>query len=264
MKRLFILSLIICVIAACGFTESKESQDTKKMSSKKLKLENQKQKLSYSIGFDLGRRLRNIISEIDLSIVAQGVMDGAAGDEKAQIETQEMHKVITEFNVAMRKKHEEGKKIQGEKNKVEGKKFLEENAKKEGVLTTKSGLQYKIIKAGTGPHPKATDFVKVHYKGTFIDGTEFDSSFKRGKPATFPLTRVVKGWTEALQLMKVGAKWKLFIPPDIGYGKGGRGTIGPEATLIFEVELLGIDQPAKKKEAKKEKKPKKEIKYEKE
>lgn len=264
MKRLFILSLIICVIAACGITKSKESPDVEKMSSKKLTLENQKQKASYSIGYNMGRSLRNISSEIDLSIVLQGLMDGAAGDEKAQIETQEMQKVMTEFNVAMRKKHEEERKIQGEKNKAEGKKFLEENAKKEGVLTTRSGLQYQIIKEGTGPHPKATDFVKVHYKGTFIDGTEFDSSYKRGKPATFPLNRVIKGWTEALQMMKVGGKWKLFIPPDIGYGKGGRGAIGPEATLIFEVELLGIDQPAKNKEAEKKEKPKKEKKYEKE
>lgn len=243
MKKFLILLLIIFVVAACGFSDTKESKETKKMSSKKLKLEDQKQKASYSIGFNMGSRLREITSDLDLSIAAQGFMDGAGGDDKAQLKPEEMQKVIMAFNAEYRKKRDEKLKVQGEKNKAEGEKFLAENKKKPGVITTASGLQYKIIKEGTGPHPKSTDFVVVHYKGTFIDGTEFDSSYSRGKPATFPLTRVIKGWTEALQLMKVGGKWQLFIPPHIGYGKKGKGEIGPEATLIFEVEFLRIDNP---------------------
>src|SRR5881394_629143 len=126
-----------------------------------------------------------------------------------------------------------------EKNKAEGEKFLEENKKKDGVKTTASGLQYKVLKEGSGPSPKETDTVVTNYRGTLIDGTEFDSSYKRNEPATFPVNRVIKGWTEALQLMKPGGKYKLFIPSNLAYGPGGAGgDIGPNATLIFEVELL--------------------------
>jgi FKBP-type peptidyl-prolyl cis-trans isomerase len=251
MKRVFILSLIICVIAACGFTEANESTDVAKMFSKKLNLENQKQKASYSIGYNMGKNLRNISSEIDLFIVMQGLVDGEGGDEKAQLEMAEMQKVMMEFQAEMRKKYQEDKKKEGKNNKIEGEKFLKENAKKEGVKVTESGLQYEIIKEGTGPHPKSTDKVNVHYKGMFIDGKEFDSSYSRGKPATFLLNRVIKGWTEGLQLMKVGAKWKFFIPAEIAYGEKGKNEIGPNAALIFEIELLGIDKPKEKPEPKK-------------
>ena len=124
-----------------------------------------------------------------------------------------------------------------------GEDFLAANAKKEGVKTTASGLQYKVIKSGSGPSPKPTDTVKVHYNGTLIDGTVFDSSIRRGSPATFPVNGVIPGWTEALQLMKVGDKWQLFIPAKLAYGEQGPGPIGPNATLIFDVELLGIEKP---------------------
>jgi len=127
------------------------------------------------------------------------------------------------------------------KNKTTGEAFLAENAKKPDVVTTASGLQYKVMKEGDGAQPKAADKVIVHYAGTLLDGTLFDSSYKRGKPATFPLNQVIRGWTEAVQLMKVGSKWQLFLPPHLAYGsQGAGGTIGPDATLIFEVELLGI------------------------
>ena len=143
----------------------------------------------------------------------------------------------------MRQQAEEAKNAQLRVNKEEGIKFLQENAKKTGVKTTKSGLQYKVIKEGTGPSPKEADTVKVHYRGRLINGTEFDSSYSRGEPAVFPLNRVIKGWTEGLQLMKVGGKYELYIPPELAYGdKGAGSTIGPGATLIFEVELLGIEK----------------------
>ena len=134
-------------------------------------------------------------------------------------------------------------KQQGEKNKKEGEIFLETNKKKEGVQTLPSGLQYKVLKAGAGKKPTATDTVTVHYRGTLIDGKEFDSSYRRGKPATFPVNGVIPGWTEALQLMEEGAKWELFIPSNLAYGeRSAGGDIGPNATLIFEVELISIEQ----------------------
>ena len=144
------------------------------------------------------------------------------------------------------------RKKQGEANKEKGGKFLEGNKTKQGIVTLKSGLQYKILKKGTGASPKATDTVKCHYKGTTIDGKEFDSSYKRGEPATFALNRVIKGWTEGLQLMKEGGKWQFFIPSELAYGERGSGPdIGPNEVLIFEVELLGIEKPETKKPEKK-------------
>ena len=146
----------------------------------------------------------------------------------------------------LRKKGEEKMLVQGEANKKEGDAFLAENKTKEGVVTLPSGLQYKILKEGTGPKPTATDTVVCNYKGTLLDNTEFDSSYKRGQPATFPVSGVIKGWTEALQLMPVGSKWQLFIPSDLAYGaRGGPGGgIGPNATLVFEVELMSIQPKA--------------------
>jgi FKBP-type peptidyl-prolyl cis-trans isomerase len=138
---------------------------------------------------------------------------------------------------------EEKQKVTAEKNLKAGEAFLAENAKKEGVKTTASGLQYKVIKSGTGPSPKPTDVVKVQYHGTLIDGTVFDSSVRRNQPATFTVNGVIPGWTEALQLMKVGDKWKLFIPAKLAYGEQGSGPIGPNIVLIFDVELLGIEKP---------------------
>lgn len=247
MKKLFTLTLIIFVIAACGTIQSDEKADVEKLFSKKLTLSEQKDKASYSLGFMNGKNLRRISSEIDLMIFFQGIFDGIGGDDKAQIKPEDMQKIMMEFRTAMSAKQREEKQKLGEQNKVEGKKFLEENAKKEGIKVTESGIQYKIIKEGTGPHPTATDFVIVHYKGTFIDGKEFDSSYSRGKPATFPLNKVIKGWTEALQMMKAGGKWILYLPPELAYGERGKGDIGPNATLIFEVEFIGIDKPEEKK-----------------
>jgi FKBP-type peptidyl-prolyl cis-trans isomerase FklB len=156
---------------------------------------------------------------------------------------EEARAAIMHLQAQLRQKQIEAMKLAGEKNQKAGEAFLAENKKKEGVVTLPSGLQYKILKAGEGKKPTAEDTVVCNYRGTLIDGTEFDSSYKRGEPATFPVRGVIKGWTEALQLMPVGSKWQLFIPPTLAYGERGAGAqIGPDATLIFEVELISIKE----------------------
>jgi FKBP-type peptidyl-prolyl cis-trans isomerase FklB len=156
---------------------------------------------------------------------------------------QEIRETMAVFQKEMMARQEELSKKLGEKNKKEGDVFLAENKKKDGVKTLPSGLQYKVVKAGTGKKPKLTDTVTTHYRGTLIDGTEFDSSYRRGQPATFPVNGVIPGWTEALQLMEEGAKWELFIPSNLAYGERGAGRdIGPHATLIFDIELITIQE----------------------
>jgi FKBP-type peptidyl-prolyl cis-trans isomerase FklB len=198
----------------------------------------QKDKFSYSIGLNIGSNLSKQKIEINPDMVTAGIKDAIAG--KPQLTQDQIKEVMTTFEKDMEQKQ----KAAGEKSAAEGAKFLEENKKKEGVKTTSSGLQYKVIKEGTGPQPKATDIVTVNYRGTLINGTEFDSSYKRGEPATFPLNGVIKGWTEGVQLMKVGSKYQLFIPSQLGYGDRAVGPdITPNSTLIFDVELLGIKPP---------------------
>jgi FKBP-type peptidyl-prolyl cis-trans isomerase FklB len=246
MKKLMIFSLIIFLLAAFGCNKATES-DASKMFDKKVKLETMKEKASYSLGYNMGQSLRPDSTEMDLNFIMQGLADGITSDEKAQMKLEEMQKTLRDYQIELKKKREEKLKVIGEKNKEEGPAFLKENAKKEGVKTTESGLQYTVMKEGTGELPKATDRVKVHYLGTLIDGTEFDSSYKRGQPAVFPVNRVIKGWTEALLLMKVGAKWKLFIPAELAYKEQSRGAlIAPNSALLFEVELLGIEPPSQK------------------
>ena len=218
-------------------------------------LKTAREKLSYSIGLQLGTSLKEIKEDIDFSVAVQG-MEDSFNDKKLRLTKEEIMKELTAFSKKMQEKQmkimEEQKKkmeAQGKENKKQGEAFLSENKKKKDVITTKSGLQYIVLSKGKGKKPKATDQVKVHYKGTLIDGTEFDSSYKRGEPVTFPVNQVIPGWTEALQLMNVGSKYKLFIPSDIAYGERGPMPIGPNATLIFEVELLSIEkipEPEKK------------------
>jgi FKBP-type peptidyl-prolyl cis-trans isomerase FklB len=200
----------------------------------------EKEKLSYSIGMDIGGNLKRGSVEVDPDLLAKGLKD-SYGDGKTLLTEDEARQAIMIFQKAMMAKKAEAMKKLGEKNKAEGEKFLAGNAKKEGVKTLPSGLQYKEIAPGTGKSPKTTDTVTTHYKGTLIDGTEFDSSYKSGQPATFEVTGVIPGWTEALQRMKEGAKWHLFVPSNLAYGESGRGTlIGPNATLIFEMELISV------------------------
>ena len=203
-------------------------------------LKTDKEKISYSIGMDIGGNLRRGSIEVDPDMLAKGVKDSYVGGKTLLTEDQARQAMEDFQKTLMAKKAEEMQKL-SEKNKADGEKFLAENAKKEGVKVLPSGLQYKVITPGTGRSPKATDTVTTHYKGTLIDGTEFDSSYKRGEPATFPVSGVIPGWTEALQLMKEGAKWQLFLPPGLAYGERGAGRdIGPNATLIFEVELISV------------------------
>jgi FKBP-type peptidyl-prolyl cis-trans isomerase FklB len=203
-------------------------------------LKTQKDKVSYAIGMNIGTTLHRQSVDIDPKVLQQGLEDAMAGG-KTLLSEDEARATLTEFQADMRKKMQEKMQAAGEANKKEGAEFLAANKAKEGVVTLPSGLQYKILTAGTGPKPTASDSVVCNYRGTLIDGKEFDSSYKRGQPATFPVSGVIKGWTEALQLMPVGSKWQLVVPSDLAYGERGQGQdIAPNATLIFEVELLSI------------------------
>jgi FKBP-type peptidyl-prolyl cis-trans isomerase FklB len=203
-------------------------------------LKTDKEKISYSIGMNLGGSLKRDSIEVDPDMLAKGLKDSYGGGKTLLTEDQARQALEDLQKTLMAKKAETMQKL-SEKNKADGEKFLAENGKKEGVKTLPSGLQYKEIAPGTGKSPKTTDTVTTHYKGTLIDGTEFDSSYKRGEPVSFPVSGVIAGWTEALQLMKEGAKWQLFVPPSLAYGDRGAGReIGPNATLIFEVELISI------------------------
>jgi len=196
-------------------------------------------KASYAIGADIAGTFKRQAIEFNPEMLAKGLLEGSAG--KSVLTETEIRETITALQTELRAKAQEKAKIQGEKNKQEGEAFLAANATKDGVTTLPSGLQYKVIKMGDGPKPTATDKVECHYKGTLLDGTEFDSSYSRNAPATFPVNGVIKGWTEALQIMPVGSKWQLFVPAALAYGENGGGPkIGPNSTLIFEVELLAI------------------------
>lgn len=208
----------------------------------KPSLKDQKEKISYIIGMDIGTNFKKQSIEIDPDILARGIKDGLSG-AKPLLSEAEAREIMTAFEKEMRAKKEAEQKTVGERNKKAGEAFLAENKKKQGVITLPSGLQYKVIKAGSGKKPVATDTVTTHYKGTLIDGTEFDSSYKRGKPATFPVNGVIPGWTEVLQIMEEGAKWLVFIPPNLAYAERGAGqSIGPNSTLIFEIELISIQE----------------------
>ncbi len=208
-------------------------------------LKTQKEKFSYALGMNLGMSLKKQSVEVDPVILSQGLKAALAGG-KALLSPEEAQATLMEVQNDLRKKQQEKMQVAGEANKKEGAAFLASNKTKEGVVTLPSGMQYKILKEGTGPKPTATDSVVCNYRGTLINGTEFDSSYKRGQPATFPVVGVIKGWTEALQLMPVGSKWQLFIPSELAYGeRGAGGDIGPNATLIFEVELMSIAEKPK-------------------
>jgi FKBP-type peptidyl-prolyl cis-trans isomerase len=204
------------------------------------KLTTDKDKASYMVGMDIAQGLQQVKEEIDTTIMLQALETSLKGG-KTLLTAEEAAQVRTEFSKKLQAEMQAKQKVSAEKNKGEGDKFLAENKKKAGVKVTPSGLQYIVLKQGTGKKPTANDQVKVHYVGTLIDGTKFDSSYDRGQPAQFPLNGVIKGWTEALQLMTVGSKYKLFIPPDLAYGdQDPPGPIGPNATLIFEVELVEV------------------------
>lgn len=236
MKKIFSLFVIALLLFAIGCSKSQDS-------GKAVDLKTEKQKSSYAIGCDIGSNIKQIADEIDLDAVLVGIKDSTAGKEKMTPE--EKQKALTAFSQILKKKMEDKRKLEGEKNRTEGEAFLKANAQKPGVKTTPSGLQYMVIKEGAGPTPKPTDIVTVHYRGTLLDGKEFDSSYKRNEPAVFPLNRVIPGWTEGVGLMKVGSTYKLFIPSELAYRETGTGNdIGPNSVLVFEVQLIDVKPAA--------------------
>jgi FKBP-type peptidyl-prolyl cis-trans isomerase FklB len=225
------LLIVSIVVAAAGVAASAETE-----------LKTLRDKSSYSIGLTIGRNLKAQGFNLDIEKLAAGIADGLAG--KQQLTDEDIQNTMEAFEKAHTENQIARLKVAAEKNKKEGEAFLAENKTKQGVVTTKSGLQYQILKQGKGEKPGKSDTVTTHYRGTLLDGTEFDSSHKRGEPASFPVDGVIAGWTEALQLMPVGSKWRLFVPAELAYGPQGAGpAIGPNSTLVFEVELLGVGEP---------------------
>jgi FKBP-type peptidyl-prolyl cis-trans isomerase FklB len=228
MKKLIVVALVLSIFSSMVIAQKKGTPKTKK------------EKISYSIGVNIGKNMKTQGMDLDQGLLTQGIKDGL-NSSKTAMSDKDMEAAMTSFQQEMTGKMQAKQKVNGEKNTKEGEAFLAANKKKEGVVTLSSGLQYKILKSGDGPKPTKDQTVKCHYRGTLIDGTEFDNSYKRGEPTEFPVGQVVKGWTEALQLMPVGSKWQLFIPSDLAYGPNGAGQmIGPNATLIFDIELLSI------------------------
>ena len=205
-------------------------------------LKDTREKASYAIGLSIGKDMKRQGADLDPELVARGIRDAMGGGKTLLTEAQ-VAEAMQAFRTQMVAKQQETAKGLGAKNKADGEAFLAANAKKAGVKVLPSGLQYKVLKSGTGKTPKADDTVSVHYEGTLIDGTVFDSSLKRGEPASFQVNQVIRGWTEALQKMKVGDKWQLVIPAGLAYQERGTpgGPIGPNATLLFDVELLGVE-----------------------
>jgi FKBP-type peptidyl-prolyl cis-trans isomerase len=233
----FIRTTSIIVITA-GLFACNEKTNT----DQPLELKTLEQKASYSFGVDVAKGLKQQGIQLDIHALNLGISDAYTGTELA-LSDEERTQAKTTFQTQLREAMMKDQAVIGDKNLAEGKAFLEANSKKPGVITTESGLQYKIITSGDGKQPTASDTVSTHYKGTLIDGREFDSSYKRNKPASFPVKGVIKGWTEALQLMHVGDKWQLFIPSDLAYGATKRSElIEANSTLLFELELLSIKE----------------------
>ena len=227
MNNLLIAIIALALVTAVSAEEKSALKDTK-------------DKVSYSIGLDIGSTLKKQNIDVNTDTLFLGLKDALTG-AKPQLTEEQIKETMTTFSQELRTKQQAAMQEATQKNAAVGQKFLAENKTKPGVKTTASGLQYKVLKEGSGPSPKETDTVVTNYRGTLINGTEFDSSYKRNEPVTFPVNGVIKGWTEALQLMKKGAKYQLFVPADLAYGARGAGQdIGPNETLIFEVELLDI------------------------
>lgn len=228
-KTLHIIGATILLVAIAAGCTAEEAV---------VKLDQPKQRISYTIGLNIGRDFVSQDVDIDTAALMAGVRDGLGG-QKPRLSDDEMLAEVKAFREAMMAKQEAKQKELATKNQTEGAAFLAKNAKEPGVVVRESGLQYKVLKEGAGPMPKADSIVSVHYRGTLLDGSEFDSSYERNEPLTLPVGGVIPGWTEALTLMKEGSKWQLYIPAALAYGEAGAPpAIGPNATLLFEVELL--------------------------
>lgn len=229
----FIVALSVVLLAACG-------QQSADQTGAEVRLDSEQAKLSYGIGMDIGMSLKTLDIELDRAAMFAAISD-LLGDKELQLSHEEAIEIKQAFFKQQAEEAAAERKALGEKNSKEGAAFLAEHAKKEGVTVTESGLHYQVIRKGEGIKPTLDDQVRVHYKGTLIDGTEFDSSYGRGEPISFPLAGVIPGWQEGVQLMSVGSKYRFVVPSDLGYGESGAGnTIGPNSVLIFEVELLDI------------------------
>lgn len=202
------------------------------------KLESNQDSVSYAIGSNIGSQLGKDY-EVNFDALAQGMADGIAGENK-MLDEEQVRQVMNSFQQEMQKKMQEKKEMEAVNNQKDGEKFLAENKDKPGVKTHESGMQYKVLTAGTGASPTVDNTVKIHYKGTLINGEEFDSSYSRGEPATFPLKNLIKGWQIAVPMMKEGGKWELYLPSELAYGQNGPPSIGPNQVLIFTIELLEI------------------------
>ena len=243
----YVLTVVFCFVLLSGVCTAAD----------KPAFESQKDKESYSIGYQIGADFKKQGVDLNMDVLLQGMKDITAGSAP-KMTPDEMGETILNLRKRVMAAQQEEMRKQAEKTLAEGKAFLADNAKKEGVKTTASGLQYKVVKEGDGHLPKETDTVSVHYRGTLIDGTEFDSSYKRNEPETLPVGGLIKGWTEALQLMKVGSKWQLFLPSDLAYGERGAGqVIPPNSVLVFDIELLKIVKEEAAKEAEKKETEKK-------
>jgi len=230
LKQTVLLIISSLILYSCGEKISKSTD-----------LKTTKEKASYSIGFRIAKDFKSNKLDIDSSIVVKGFQDGLYG--KQLLTDEQINKVLMDFQREMYEKKMKEAQGLSSQNKKDAQTFLAQNKTKPGIQTTSSGLQYLVVKSGNGPSPKAADKVKVHYIGKLLNGTEFDNSYKRNQPAEIQLNSVIKGWTEALQLMKVGDTWKLFISPELGYGDAGAGeVIPPGSLLIFDVELVGIEK----------------------
>ncbi|MBV9673973.1 MAG: FKBP-type peptidyl-prolyl cis-trans isomerase [Verrucomicrobia bacterium] len=247
MKRLTLVVLLLSAVSALCADDTKPSASPSTSSSPKSAFTDQKDKISYVIGVDIGRTLKRLQVPITQNILNQGIND-VLGDKPIAMSDEELQSTLQAFQQqmvqkqqeAMAKKSEDMKGI-ADRNKADGKQFLEANSKKPGVKTTQSGLQYKVLKEGGGQKPTDTDVVETNYRGTLLDGKEFDSSAKNGGPVSFPVNGVIKGWSEALKMMPVGSKWQLYVPSELAYGDEGAGDeIAPGSTLVFDIELLGI------------------------
>ncbi len=227
---------VFMVSLSCGADEKKTP---------KPQLETSSEKFSYIMGMDVINALKKLDTKIDINAFIHGVQDSYNG-KASLLSPDKIAEVKKEISRKEKQKQQEKVKAIAKKNLEEGKLFLDENKKKEGVISTESGLQYKMIKEGSGAYPKAEDIVSLHYRGTLINGKEFDNSYKRGHPTKVRVREVLPGWAEALQKVKVGSKFEIYLPPNLGYGSrsaGAGGIVGPQSTLIFEVELLGIEEP---------------------
>jgi len=233
----------LCVAFALLFAFGCNAEETK--IAPDVKLDTPKSRISYTIGANIGKDFKAQKLDIDPDVLALGLKDSLAGKE-LRLTEEEMVSEIQTFQQAMQEKLVAEMEATMKKNQEESEAFLADNANKEGVVVTESGLQYKVLEPGDGDSPGVADTVTVHYRGTLVDGTQFDSSYDRGEPVSFPVGGVIPGWTEALQLMKPGAKWQLFIPAELAYGERGAGQeIGPNATLLFDVELLSVEKSEK-------------------